>query len=112
MKFCRELFEQILRYIEENHFSVTEKNVSEKFNLSRCYLSVLFKKTWGVTFSQYIQNKKMEIARELLCKTEMPLKHIINESGYRSKSAFYRRFKKIYGVPPGLYRYKNQANKG
>lgn len=54
----------------------------------------------------------MEKAKELLCNSEIPLKQIINKLGYRSVSAFYRRFKKLHGVPPGLYRYKNQANKG
>ncbi len=47
MKFDKDVFDEILRYIEENISAVTEKDISNKFRINRCYLSELFKKYLG-----------------------------------------------------------------
>jgi len=47
MKLTRDTLELIQRYIEDNLSTVTEEDIAREFHISRCYVSVLFKKSGG-----------------------------------------------------------------
>ncbi|HCL04174.1 MAG TPA: AraC family transcriptional regulator, partial [Lachnoclostridium phytofermentans] len=50
-------------------------------------------------------------AKDLLSKTNMPIKEVANECGYKNEVHFMRQFKSIVGVTPSEYR-KNSFSKG
>lgn len=96
---------RILDYIEKNlKKNVTLEEVAEFGAISPYYLCKLFKRKIGINFSTYIVNRKMEIAKELLEYTDMPILNIALELSYNEPNYFSKVFKKIEGVTPTEYR--------
>ncbi|MCI9151687.1 MAG: response regulator [Lachnospiraceae bacterium] len=95
----------IKEYVEE-HFaeSITLELVSEQVNLSANYVSAIFRKETGVTFSDYLTAKRMEHAVELLRKTDYPIAQVAEYVGYSSVKYFCRLCKKTLGMKPSEYR--------
>lgn len=75
------------------HFQVNAENLSRKF-----------RKETGISINRYIQNAKIEAAKELLQNTSMTLSAISAKLGFSSQSQFTIVFKKITGITPGHYR--------
>ncbi|MCT4605806.1 MAG: response regulator [Marinisporobacter sp.] len=97
--------DRILDYIEKNcRKNITLEEVAEFGSISSYYLSKLFKKKVGINFSTYIVHKKMEIAKELLEHTDMPIINIALELSYNEPNYFSKVFKKITGSTPTEYR--------
>lgn len=96
---------KVLRYIREN----IDSNISVGELSSLCYLTNdhlirLFRNEMKCTPVQYIGQKKMEKAQLLLIIGDKSIKDISYGLSFDNLSYFYRLFKKVTGVPPGLYR--------
>ena len=63
-----------------------------------------FKETMGVSFIQYLNDYRLEIAAELLTTTTDNILDIAFHTGFNNISYFNRCFKNKYGVSPGRYR--------
>ena len=100
----------ILDYIKENYklYELSLESVAFKFQLSVSYLSRFFKEQSGTTFTQYVQDLRMNEVKRLLKETNQPIKDIVVEVGYKDVANFTRKFKKIIGVTPGQYRKLNK----
>lgn len=96
-----EHIEKIIRYIDEN---ITEKMslalISKKINLSREYTSAVFKKETGKTLTDYINERKMHFAKELISGGEMSLLQVAAYVGYSDYTYFSRLFKKYFDITP------------
>ncbi|MBP1993331.1 response regulator transcription factor [Paenibacillus eucommiae] len=77
-------------------------------NMSESYLSFLFKKEMNVSFTEYLNQLRIEKAVELLLETELPSYRIAEEVGYENINYFGRVFKKQKGVSPQQYRNQHQ----
>ena len=80
-----------------------------------CYVSAdhltrLFKKKYGMTVSEYIQNKRITLAGELLSRGDQTISMVANTVGFGNYSYFTEQFKKHYGVTPREYQ-KQAANR-
>jgi two-component system response regulator YesN len=64
----------------------------------------VFKKETGMSISDYLQQTRIEYAKELLLNTDQSVSEIANASGYSNLSYFSAIFKKITGTSPGEYR--------
>ena len=73
-------------------------------NLSPTYLASLFKKETGVTIIQYILQKRMQLAANLLINSGMQIQEIALYLGYQDTSYFSRVFRKEMGMSPQEYR--------
>ncbi|MBL4951610.1 helix-turn-helix domain-containing protein [Neobacillus sp. OS1-32] len=94
-----------LNYIEKNYQKgVTLEEVSEYVHLSPFYLSKLFKKELKINFVNYVTERKIERAKELLEKTDMPVINIALSLNYQEANYFSKVFKKLVGVTPSEYR--------
>ena len=60
----------------------------------------------GETPIEFMTKHRIEIAKILICKTEMSIASIASYIGYRSSSAFCQAFKRREGETPGSYRGK------
>lgn len=96
----------ILQYIEENGASpeFTIKGMASDFGTSASNLGHQFKKSTGQTLSQFIEEWKMQKAKEKLQKGET-VSEVAKELGYLTTPAFTEAFKKYMGITPS--RYKN-----
>lgn len=97
--------QKVEKLVEENlekelHIAL----LAEKLYFNAYYLSRIFKSVKGITLSDYITERKMERARQLLMESDAKVQRIGERLGYSSPANFIRSFKKYYGVTPNEYR--------
>ncbi|MBQ8816783.1 MAG: helix-turn-helix domain-containing protein [Lachnospiraceae bacterium] len=99
--------QDVVEYINE-HF--TEKlvlgDIAAKGFYNPDYMSRLLKKYCGKSFSQYVKEKRIARAGNLLRTTDLPINDIMLQSGYTDSKMFYQHFKEIYHESPGSVRRK------
>ncbi len=88
------------------HDRITIQELAEHTSLSASYLSRLFKKEIGVSVSDYIRDKKIEKAQNLLKYSDFSLIEIANYLAFSSQSHFIQVFEKQVGITPKKYRDK------
>jgi len=96
----------MIQFMEENF---TNKDMSASFaaqhmGISEKYFAALFKEQTGKSFGIYLESKRMNAAEKLLLETELSVAQIAEEVGYNTLDAFYKAFKKNYGIAPGQWR--------
>lgn len=98
--------ELLIDYIEQNYMKTdfTISGIAEEFSVSPSWLSHYFKKYMHLTLIEYVNEKKMNMAKLILCESEVSLEELTINLGYSSISSFIRSFKKIVGMTPGKYR--------
>ncbi len=72
--------------------------------VSESYLIRKFKQKTGQTPTQYITSLRLEAAKRLLAKKDMPIEEISRNIGFESAKYFSRLFKKRHGVSPTDFR--------
>lgn len=83
-----------LDYIySHTHYRITIREVAEYLRLSESYLSRLFKKEMGISFSQYILNLKIDKAKNLLRFSEYSIGEITYYLGFQMRAILFRHFK-------------------
>lgn len=68
------------------------------------YLSSVFRKETGQTFSDYLSSFRFGMARRWLTETDMTIKEIAERLQYLNSQNFIRSFRKQEGMTPGQYR--------
>lgn len=96
--------EYIYRHINER---ITVKDLSGHTGLSLSYLSRLFKQELGISISDYIREKKIEKAQNLLKYSDYSVIKIANYLSFSSQSHFIQIFEKLVGMTPKKYRDRN-----
>ncbi|MDO4787633.1 MAG: response regulator [Johnsonella sp.] len=83
---------------------ITLEEISEQVGLSPTYFSSVFKKDTGMTFLEYLSEKRMEEAKALLKDTQIPIAGICEQVGYSDLRHFTKLFIKNSGLKPNEYR--------
>lgn len=98
-----EKINDIIRHINL-HLSeeLTLEDISARFYISKYHLLREFKKNTGYTIHQYIQKKRLILARMLL-KGNIKVTEVVIKCGFGDYSNFIRSFKREYGVSPKKY---------
>ncbi len=78
--------------------------IADQFDISQSYLSCLFKQTQGVNISSFIENIRIEKAKDLLKTTDLTIVRISEMTGYGSTNSFCRAFKRVTGMSTSEYR--------
>jgi len=100
-----------LRYIEEHaHESVTLETISAHLHLSKEYTASLFKKELGKTVSEYVNEKKMALAKRMIAEDTYSLHEIAEGLGFEHYGYFSRLFKRHFGVSPLGMRQKKKRH--
>lgn len=76
------------------------KTLSQKLDLHPNYLGQLFQQEAGTSFSDYVNQYRIERATHLLLYSDKKTAEVATEVGYWDTSYFYRQFKKYAGVSP------------
>ena len=95
---------EITNYIYANYKDVTLDDLSEKFFLSKPYLSKYIKEKSGLTFGDILKQVRMKKARALLKSSSMTVENIALTVGYQNVEHFNRLFKKAYNITPVQFR--------
>lgn len=69
--------------------------------MSESYFSSVFHACMGVTFSEYMLNYRLSLAKRILEEENMSSKEVGAACGFFSYSYFLTAFRQKYGVPPG-----------
>lgn len=94
---------RVIDYINENYQEpLTLDLLAERFFVSKYHLSHEFNRQMGTGIYQYIQKKRLLIARQLMLEGQKPTE-VYAPSGFGDYAAFFRAFKKIYGMSPRDY---------
>lgn len=95
-----------VRLIEQNlgNESFGVNDIAEALHISSSYLSKIFRKNLGATCIEYINQKRLEKAKDLLAHTTMTQEEIAHAVGYANVHYFSMLFKKLSGETPGQYR--------
>lgn len=80
------------------------RTLAEMLNISGSYLSTIFKKETGQTVTDYIANRRVSHAKELLSSTRLQVQTIAQHCGIMDVHYFSKIFKKITGQTPKEYR--------
>lgn len=103
----QELVEKAKNIYDENFtddFIMKEK--IHDLHVTNNHLVKVYFKQYGMTPSEYISIKRIELAKKLLVTTQDTILTIANECGYQSLSTFYDNFNRIVDVSPRKYRRK------
>lgn len=94
------------QYVDKNYASpdLRIKEVAEEVGLSANYFSTMFSRYSGDTFSNYLIDKRMKKAKQLMISTDMKIYEIAEKVGYENASYFSAAFKKYTGISVSQYR--------
>ena len=102
-------YQLILRvkdYIQQHYSDSTLslQEIADSFNISNTYLSTLFTEYAGESVVSFLNNYRVEAAKDLLINTKIIIKDIGFRTGFNTVQNFNRVFKKTTGVTPGDFR--------
>lgn len=90
------------------HANLGEKlrleEVAAQVNVSHFYLCKLFKEATGMTFTEYVNRRRTEIAKRKLLQPHSRVTEVAFEVGFQSLSQFNRSFSRYTGCSPTEYR--------
>jgi AraC-like DNA-binding protein len=83
--------------------------LSVQSNFHPIKLQHAFKATFGVPVYTYLKELRLHYAAKLLTTTDLSIKEISSEVGYRKPKYFSPVFKTFYNLTPTQYRLQNSA---
>ncbi|MFV0504285.1 MAG: AraC family transcriptional regulator [Lachnospirales bacterium] len=100
------IISSVLSHINEYYYEeLSLELLSNKFFISKYYLSHEFKRLVGTSVYRYIIQKRLQIAKVLL--EELQPTDVYKKCGFGDYANFYRGFKSQYGISPKDYKKLN-----
>lgn len=97
----------IREYLDQNYNKdIRLDDLSRSYNISKYYLSHVFKEQYGTSVNNYVIALRITKAKHFLRFTDMTTTEIANHLGYEDVNYFIRMFKKVENITPGEYRRK------
>ncbi|CAH7123712.1 AraC family transcriptional regulator [Vibrio chagasii] len=97
---------EVVNFVMDNiNKEIRETEIAEKCHCSTTYFSKKFHLHFGVSFRDFVCDKRILLAKKLIeADTESKIAVISYQCGYKDVSYFSRIFKKRTGVTPSSYR--------
>lgn len=101
----------VKRYIDE-HFTepLTLDMLTEYIHVNKYYLAHAFRKTYGISPINYLNEKRIQESIYMLENTDYSLSQIAHLLGFSSPSYFSQRFRRAQGISPAAYRKQINQN--
>lgn len=95
----------LLIWIDRNiHYPIALADLAKQLHVSERTLMRRFAKEIGMLPTKYLQNLRVQKAKELIINSNRSFENITFDVGYEDISSFRRLFKKMTGLSPGEYR--------
>lgn len=108
-RFEDEVMMKVLRLIEDHYRDGELSDLCNELDTDLYTISRIIKRRTGRTYTDLLQEKRLNHAAYLLSTTALPVTDISADVGYNNFSYFYKIFKKTYNVTPKEYR-KNKGD--
>lgn len=103
-EYCDNI-KKALAYVSQNYMkNISMSDVARELYLNEEYFSRLFKKECKLTFTDYLNNLRMEKAKELILYSNIKINLVGEEVGIKNSKYFSLLFKKHFGMPPSKMR--------
>ena len=99
--YCKDAINKIDSYA---FISYSVSDIYRRYPISHSTLCNEFKRMTGKSPQEYLAEKKMEYAKNLVLTTSISMSEISELIGFKSGSHFIRKFSKVYGISPLKYR--------
>jgi len=110
--YADDLLKKALNYIDRNmKKGVKLDDAANYVNMSPSYFSKFFKRNSGVNFIDYVTERKITYAKDMLLDTDIPVSNIAYELSFRETNYFSKAFKKKVGLTPSEYREQNMLSR-
>ena len=83
---------------------VTLADIAQHIHISTKQINRILQRDFSLSRRDYIDRIKCEHAKDLLLHTDMPLDEIATAIGYANVFSFNKFFRRVEGLPPGLFR--------
>ena len=104
-----ELIKNVCDFLKENYAKeLTLNDLAGQFYVSIPYLSRRFREKTGLTYVEYLENIRMDKAREYLINSEAQIADVSEQVGYMDPAYFAKIFKRKYELSPSEYRSRNR----
>ncbi|AWG27212.1 hypothetical protein FK004_00520 [Flavobacterium kingsejongi] len=104
-------FQKLELLCKEQHIytdsTLNREKVAEKLSISPGYVSQIINTITGDNFAHYINQYRVEAVKEMISNSEYENYNLLAmglESGFTSKTTFYKAFKKVTGQTPNEYK--------
>ena len=101
MEAIRQTHDYILAHLSQ---PLTIDSLARRFHISGTFLKEGFRQMYGQSTRKFLQAKRMDLASDLLRRTDQSVLQIAAAVGYESASQFSQIFKRHYKLPPAQYR--------
>lgn len=100
------IYNKVLDYVEKHYTEpdISLNKIADAIDINRNYVSKIISETTGKSFTDYINYKRIVLAKELLQDKNKTIKDIAEEVGFNYSYYFIKIFKNIEGITPGQYR--------
>lgn len=96
---------KVIAYVNSNYSNDLKlEALGDMFNCNSAYLGKKFRKHTGQQFNAYLDNIRIEKAKEMLRTTELRIYQISKIVGYSNTDYFFMKFKKSTGLTPKEYK--------
>ncbi len=101
----QQLAEKVRDYILQNLMKpLTAENLAAEFGYNKDYLGRVFKAEFGQTLKDYVNDRKLSLAKKLLTTSDMPVAAVGQFIGWQDLNQFLKYFKYHEGLTPSQYR--------
>lgn len=111
LKAKSDRIQRIMSYIDENFSSqIRLDDIAEIENITSTHASHIFKDSFGISFQEYVNMKRLEQSI-LLMNTDKTLIDIAYESGFSDPKYMTKMFKKYFNCTPKVFKDEAQKSK-
>jgi len=105
-KYLSPIVRQAIWFVEKNFFdkNLTVIDISKYVGVTANHLSAILKKELNTGINSFLNEYRVNKAKDLLKNTREPLKNIADKVGFKSQNTFSRTFKKHTETTPKDYR--------
>ncbi|MGI5900589.1 MAG: helix-turn-helix domain-containing protein [Christensenellales bacterium] len=104
--FEHSVFTYINEHIDDINLYI--KAVTAHFSIPEARLQAIVRRFSGKSFFEYVEGKRMQMAEQLVCHTDLPITQMVGICGYGTLNSFYKAFRRNFGKSPNTMR-KQQA---
>lgn len=97
--------QSVKKYLDEHYKEkITLDQIAGLFFVNKYYLAHIFKESFGMTVVEYLQYKRVTLAKQLLRFSDLTVEEVARECGIEDPNYFSRSFRKVEGMSPAQYR--------